>query len=226
MVNSILSPTILGPTVLSPSLAERLEELGDISARRLRLTPAPGTASIDDLEVANAEGTTLCELIDLALVEKAVGFGSSVVAAAILSILRQFVSTRRLGLVSGADGMFQLLANVVRAPGVAFVSLKQLPQGRFPTDAFPPLAPELVVEVLSPGNTKAEMSRKRIEYFHSGTQLIWIVDCDNRSVTVYTSPAAAVVYREKDTIDGGAVLPGFSSPVADFFVDLDLGIAS
>ena len=226
MVNSILSPTILGPTVLSPSLAERLEELGHISARRLRLTPAPGTASIDDLEVANAEGTTLCELIDLALVEKAVGFGSSVVAAAILSILRQFVSTRRLGLISGADGMFQLLANVVRAPGVAFVSLKQLPQGRFPTDAFPPLAPELVVEVLSPGNTKAEMSRRRIEYFHSGTQLIWIVDCDNRSVTVYTSPAAAVVYREKDTIDGGAVLPGFSSPVADFFVDLDLGIAS
>jgi hypothetical protein len=43
---------------------------------------------------------------------------------------------------------------------------------------------------------------------------------------VYTSPAAAVVYREKDTIDGGGVLPGFSSPVADFFVDLDLGKAS
>ena len=225
MVNTILSPILLGPTVLSPSLAERLEDLGNISAQRLRLSPAPGTASIDDLEVANAEGTTLCELFDQTLVEKAVGFGSSVVAAAILSILRQFVSTRRLGLISGADGMFQLLANVVRTPDVAFVSLKQLPQGRFPTDAFPPLAPELVVEVLSPGNAKAEMSRKRIEYFHSGTLLIWIVDCDNRSVTVYTSPGAAVVYREKDTIDGGRVLPDFSSPVADFFVDLDLGKA-
>lgn len=93
-------------------------------------------------------------------------------------------------------------------------------------DAFPPLAPELVVEVLGSGNTKAEMSRKRIEYFHSGTQLIWIVDCDNRSVTVYTSPGAAVLYLEKDTIDGGCVLPGFSSPVAEFFVDLDLGKAS
>jgi Uma2 family endonuclease len=226
MVNTIISPILLGPTVLSPSLAERLEDLGNISAQRLRLSPAPGTASIDDLEVANAEGTTLCELIDQTLVEKAVGFGSSVVAIAIARILANFVSARRLGLVSGADGMFQLLANVVRAPDVAFVSLKQLPQGRFPTDAFPPLAPELVVEVLSPGNTKAEMSRKRIEYFHSGTQLIWIVDCDNRSVTVYTSPAAAVVYHVKDTIDGGAVLPGFSSPVADFFVDLDLGKAS
>jgi hypothetical protein len=43
---------------------------------------------------------------------------------------------------------------------------------------------------------------------------------------VYTSPAAAVVYHEKDTIDGGAVLPGFLSPVAGFFVDLDLGKVS
>jgi hypothetical protein len=136
MVNTILSPTALGPTVLSPSLAERLEDLGNISAQRLRLSPAPGLASIDDLEVANAEGTTLCELIDQTLVEKAVGFGSSVVAAAILSILRQFISARKLGLVSGADGMFQLLANVVRAPDVAFVSLKQLPQGRFPRTHF------------------------------------------------------------------------------------------
>jgi Uma2 family endonuclease len=226
MVNTILSPSILNPTVLSPSLAERLEELGHISAQRLRLAPAPGTASRDDREAANAEGAKLCELIDPTLVEKAKGFESSVVAIAIARILANFVSARRLGLVSGADGMFQLLANAVRAPNVAFVSLKQLPQGRFPTDAFPPLAPELVVEVLSPGNTKAEMSRKRIEYFHSGTQLIWIVDCDNRSVTVYTSPGAAVVYHEKDTIDGGAVLPGFSSPVADFFVDLDPGKAS
>lgn len=220
MVNTILSPTIL-----SPSLAERLEELGHISPQRLRLSPAPGTASIDDLKTANAQGTTLCELIDQALVEKAVGFESSVVAIAIARILANFISTRRLGLVSGVDGMFKLLANVVRAPDVAFVSRNQLPQGRFPTDAFPPLAPELVVEVLGPGNTKAEMSRKRIEYFHSGTLLIWIVDCDNRSVTVYTSPGAAVVYREKDTIDGGRVLPDFSSPVADFFVDLDLGKA-
>jgi Uma2 family endonuclease len=197
MVNTILGPTTLGPAVLSPSLAERLEELGHISAQRLRLTPHPGTAFRDDLEVANAEGATLCELIDQTLVEKAIGFESSVVAIAVARILANFVSARRLGLVSGADGMFQLLANVVRTPDVAFVSLRQLPQGRFPTDAFPPLAPELVVEVLGPGKTKAEMSRKRIEYFHSGRQLIWIVDCDNRSVTVYTSPGAAVVYHEK-----------------------------
>ena len=208
---------------VSWTMAERLEELGHISADRLRLFPAPGTATVDDLMDANTHRKPLCELIDQTLVEKAGGFESSVVAATIGSIIARFVSSRRLGLVSGADGMFRLLASTVRAPDVAFVSREQLPDGRIPAEAYPPFAPDLVVEVLSPGNTKAEMSRKRVEYFHSGTRLVWMVDCINRSVAVYTSPSAVCILNEEATIDGGEVLPGFSSPVADFFADLDLG---
>jgi Uma2 family endonuclease len=210
-------------SAVSSTMAERLEELGHISADRLRLSPAPGTATVDDLLDANTHRKPLCELIDQTLVEKAVGYESSIVAIAIARILSNFVSPRRLGLVSGADGMFQLLASTVRAPDVAFVSREQLSDGKFPAEVYPPFAPDLVVEVLSPGNTKAEMSRKRVEYFHSGTRLVWMVDCVNRSVAVYTSPSAVRILNEEATIDGGEVLPGFSSPVADFFADLDLG---
>lgn len=208
---------------VSSTMAERLEELGHISADRLRLCPAPGTATVDDLMDANTHRKPLCELIDQTLVEKAVGFESSVVAATILTILHQFVARRGLGLMAGADGMFRLLASTVRAPDVAFVSREQLPDGKFPTEAYPAFSPDLVIEVLSPGNTKAEMSRKRVEYFHSGTRLVWMVDCVNRSVAVYTSPSAVSILNEDDTIDGGEVLPEFSSPVADFFADLDFG---
>ena len=208
---------------VSSTMAERLEELGHISAGRLRLAPAPGTATVDDLLDANTHRKPLCELIDQTLVEKAAGFESSIVAIAIARILGNFVSARRLGLISGADGMFQLLASTVRAPDVAFVSREQLPDGKFPTEAYPAFFPDLVVEVLSPANTKAEMSRKRVEYFHSGTRLVWMVDCVNRSVAVYTSPSAVRILNEDDTIDGGEVLPEFASPVADFFADLDFG---
>jgi Uma2 family endonuclease len=204
-------------------MADRLNELGGIAADRVRLTPAPGTATVDDLIIANAQAKPLCELIDQTLVEKAMGYEASVVAAAISEILRRFIVPRRLGLVSGADGMFQLLASSVRGPDVAFVSREQLPGGNFPTEAYPPIAPDLVVEVLSPGNTKGEMSRKRIEYFHSQVRLVWIVDCVDRSVAVYTSPNAVRVFTSDETIDGGDVLPGFSHPVAEFFADLDLG---
>lgn len=205
------------------TFGERLEELGGITADRVRLSPAPGAATVDDLILANTRSKPLCELIDQTLVEKAMGFEASVVAVAIARILGNFVAARRLGLVSGADGMFQLLASSVRGPDVAFVSRERLPEGRFPADAYPTLAPDLAVEVLSPGNTKGEMSRKRIEYFHSGVRLVWMVDCVNRSVAVYTSPSAVRVLSEEATIDGGDVLPGFTSPVADFFIDLDLG---
>ncbi len=213
MVNSAVTTT----------MADRLEELGHISPSRLRLLPPPGTATIDDLTLANTHRKPLCELIDQSLVEKAVGFEASVVAAAILAILHKFISSRRLGVVSGADGMFELLPGTVRAPDIAFISMERLPGGKFPREAFPPIAPDLVVEVLSPGNTRAEMSRKRVEYFHSGTRLIWMVDCVDRSVAVYTSPSAVRVFGEEDIIDGGPVLPEFSHPVAEFFADLDLG---
>jgi Uma2 family endonuclease len=57
-----------------------------------------------------------------------------------------------------------------RGPDVAFIEKNRLPGGGFPRQAYPALAPNLVGEVLSPGNTKAEMARKRLEYFHAGVE--------------------------------------------------------
>jgi Uma2 family endonuclease len=118
--------------------------------------------------------------------------------------------------------MFRLLASSVRGPDVAFLSRDRFPGGQFPREANPSLAPDLAVEVLSPGNTKAEMMRKRVEYFHSGVRLVWIVDCRSCSVAVYTSPVGVTVLDEEATITGGDVLPGFECVVADFFSDLDV----
>ncbi len=206
------------------TLADFQTQLGDIPAERIRLSPAPGTATQADCIAANEnEPRGLCELVDGTLVEKAMGFEASVVAISISFLLRNFVATHRLGLVSGTDGFFSLPSST-RAPDVAFLSRDRLPNGRFPQHAHPQLAPNLVVEVLSPGNTRAEMARKRMEYFLAGVELIWMVDCQNRSVAIYASQTEFVVVGEADTIDGGTVLPGFSCAVADFFTDLDLGM--
>ena len=65
------------------------------------------------------------------------------------------------------------------------------------------------------------MLRKRTEYFHSGVQLVWIVDCKHRTIAVYQSPDVCLILNEEQTIDGGIVVAGFESPVSDFFADLD-----
>lgn len=75
------------------TMAERLTELGDIAADRVRSTQAPGTASVDDLVFTNDHTKPLCELIDHTLVEKAMGFEASVVVMRIGRILGAFVDS-------------------------------------------------------------------------------------------------------------------------------------
>ena len=217
---------MIANNAVAVTMADFQTQLGGIPADRIRLSPAPGTATQADCLAANEnEPRGLCELVDGTLVEKAMGFEASIVAGTILSLLRYFVSRQRLGLVSGADGFFSLPSST-RAPDVAYLSRDRLPNGRFPQQAHPQLAPNLVVEVLSPGNTRAEMARKRMEYFYAGGELIWMGDCPNRSVASDTSSTEFVVVGETDTIDGGTALPGFSCAVADFFTDLDLGMVA
>jgi Uma2 family endonuclease len=205
------------------TLEDRLQELGGIPASRLRMIPYPGRAKVDDLiDINERQKSGLVELVDSCLVDKSVGFEASVVAMAIVRILGTHVFKHRLGIVSGPDGMFQLQSSI-RGPDVAYVSKDRLPDRRFPNESYPAIAPNLVVEVLSPGNTKGEMTRKRLEYFHAGVQIVWIVDCVNRSVAVYTDPATFEVVSAEETIEGAIALPGFSAIVKDFFADLDIG---
>jgi hypothetical protein len=139
---------------VTSSLADQLRDFGGIAADRVRLTPAPGSATVDDLVAANLHGKPLCELIDQTLVEKSMGYEASVVAAAIARIVGNFIIARRLGLVSGPDGMFQLLSSSVRGPDVAFVSRERLPAGKFPAEAYPAIAPDLMVGTVAAASIK------------------------------------------------------------------------
>lgn len=205
----------------APTVADMLARLG-VPPERVRLRPLPGTATEQDLQDAIDEGRGLFELVDGTLVEKAVGYKSSFLTVALLAALRAFVRSQKLGRVSGPDGVLRLDAGLFRAPDVSFVSWKRFPdRGRMPKEAFPNLIPDLAVEVLSPSNTRAEMKRKREEYFRNGVRLVWIVDPETRTVEVYAPRRKTVVLTEADTLDGGKVLPGFTLSLAELFAELD-----
>src|SRR5262249_15518093 len=154
-------------------------------------------------------------------VEKATGFRESLLAGALLALLRMFVIPRNLGLVSGADDTVRLFPGLVRIPDVAVTSWGRCPDRRVPADAVPDLAPDLAVEVLSESNTEDEMARKRREYFAAGVRLVWEVDPGARTVMVYTGPSQGTLLPEGQTLDGGAVLPGFTLPLRELFAELD-----
>jgi Uma2 family endonuclease len=64
------------------------------------------------------------------------------------------------------------------------------------------------------------MERKRKEYFFAGVELVWEVDPYQRTVSVYTAPDTVTILTERDTLDGGEVLPGFSLRLANLFARL------
>ena len=136
-------------------------------------------------------------------------------------LLNAFVRPRNLGLVSSPDGTLRLWAGRVRIPDVAFTSWDRMPGRKRPTKPIPELSPDLAVEVLSPSNTKGEMQLKLTDYFSVNVRLVWIVDPQARTVKVYTGLDDMTLLSERDTLDGGAVLPGFSVSLADLFAELD-----
>jgi Uma2 family endonuclease len=211
---------LVSPPTVS-TIADLLDQLGGISPRRVLMKPPPGTATEADLLEVNRQKDRVCELVDGVLVEKAAGYRESLLAGAIGAQLRAFVVPRNLGLVSGAGGMMRLLPGLVRAPDVAFTAWERIPGRRVPSEPIPALAPDLAVEVLSASNTEEEMARKRREYFAAGARLVWLIDPRRRTATVFTGPEHAEAFAADETLDGGAVLPGFSLPLRDLFAELD-----
>ena len=206
----------------SKNVAELLDRLGNVPPERIRLCPPPGTATeADVLATAKTLDKRVCELLDGVLVEKAMGYRESLLACWLIRVLDAFVRPLNLGLITGEQGMLRLFPGRVRIPDVAFVSWGRLPGRRVPTVPIPDLAPDLAVEVLSPSNTAAEMALKRQDYFAVGVRLVWEIDPDQRTVSVYTGPVAVVILTAADTLDGGAVLPGFTLAVRDLFAELD-----
>ncbi len=213
--------TVVSPDLDAETLADLVERLGDIPLRRIRSVPAPGTATEKDVLEIHRRTNRLFELVEGVLVEKAMGFRESCLAVALISFLNGFVRARNMGLVAGEAGMMRLASGLVRIPDVSFVSWDRIPGRRVPKEPIPKLGPNLAVEVLSQGNTKKEMKRKVAEYFAADAQLVWLVDPDARSVTVYSSPEQFTVLPEKNVLDGGDVLPGFALPLAQLFAELD-----
>jgi Uma2 family endonuclease len=208
-------PAVSESTVLT--LADLLRRFGPIPAYRVRTSPAPGTATEDDMLAVNERGEGLCELVDGVLVEKAMGYYESRLAAVLIHYLESFLDKHDLGIVVGADGASRLAPGRVRIPDVSFVSWARLPGRQIPGEPIPRIVPDLAVEVVSQGNTREEMDLKREEYFRAGVRLVWEAYPQTRVVKVFTALDRCTTAGDDGALDGGEVLPGFKLSVRDWF---------
>ena len=205
------------PVSVYLTLADVLKRVGKVHPSRIRMVPAPGTATELDVTDLHDRESRRFELIDGILVEKFMGFEESGLAIILAAHLLTFVRQHNLGRILGADAAMRLFPGRIRYPDVAFISWDRYPKGKRKRGEIPDVAPDLVVEVLSKGNTRAEMARKLEDYSRSGVRLVWYVDSKKRTVQVFTAADQSVTLGDDDTVDGGDVLPGFALAIRDWF---------
>lgn len=200
------------------NLAALMEQLGDVPLERIRMEAPPGMATENDvLAVRAGPERRLCELVDGVLVEKAMGIKASLLASAIAHTIGTFIDKDDRGVVFGADGMIRTFPDQVRIPDVSFIAWDRYLGDEVPDEGISSFIPNLAVEVLSPGNTKAEIDRKLRDYFLAGVELVWVIDPKTETAKAYTSPEDVQRIGKTGSLDGGAVLPGFRLPLKQLF---------
>ena len=171
-------------------------------------SPAPLTAealralSIPDKRVELVRGVLI--------VREPAGYAHGRVAMNLAVRLATYVERAAAGQVFAAETGFTLARgpDTVRAPDIAFVRRDRLPEPA--TQGFPDLAPDLVVEVLSPDDRPGDVLAKVADWLTAGTRLVWTVDPDQRIARIYRHDGSETFVAADGALDGEHLLPGFS----------------
>lgn len=149
------------------------------------------------------------------------GTWSSMIASNVMIKVGAFVMEKRLGLVTGEAGAYDMSDGDTFAPDVAFTTFERIrqtyPDGKFPRTGFAALTPDLCVEVKSPTDSKRQLRQKAETYLKAGARMVWLIFPETQTAEVYTPDADVIEIASDGVLDGGAVLPDFSTPLADIF---------
>ncbi|NJN98844.1 MAG: Uma2 family endonuclease [Anaerolineales bacterium] len=129
------------------------------------------------------------------------------------AMIEQHTRHHDLGIVYAAETGFKLREkpDTVRAADAAFVAKARIPPEGEP-EGFWAIAPDLVVEVVSPSDAALDIQSKVTDWLAAGCRLVWVVYPDTQTVVEYHSPSQIRMLSVEQTLDGGEVLPGFACP--------------
>jgi Uma2 family endonuclease len=152
------------------------------------------------------------------------GFLHTTIIDNLVLLIKPFVVQQRLGMFHG-DGVKYVLhtdehgIQTAYKPDCAF-----LRKGRLPADFDPnrPFygAPDLAVEVLSPGQSTPDMLNKIADYLRYGSEEAWLIYPAQRQLHRYRSSedTPPEIYRDSDTLQPETLFPGLMLPIAALFV--------
>ena len=159
-----------------------------------------------------------CELMygEIVMMSPA-GAEHGMVAARFSRFLADFVEQNDLGVVFAAETGFVLERDpdVVRAPDTSFVRKNRI-AGKL-TEKYFDGAPDLAVEVNSPGDTRKEVAGKVNMWLARGTAVVWVADPPTMTVVIHHVGQEPLKLTASDEIKNEPLLPGFVLPLAKVF---------
>lgn len=159
----------------------------------------------------------LFEFIGGEIVEMPSNAFVSKISQTIAGYIFMFLLAHDIGHLTGEAGGYKV-AGERYAPDVGFVSYDK--QRHLDQQGYNSVPPDLAVEVDFP-STEQSLRNLRIKlgnYLSEGT-VVWLVYPQDKTVEVFVPSQPVKILGENDTIDGGAVLPGFTLAVRDIFRD-------
>jgi Uma2 family endonuclease len=114
------------------------------------------------------------------------------------------------GVVTGRE------PDTVRGADIAYYSFDRLPRGPAPK-GYPQAVPELVAEVMSPGDRWPSVMVKVAEYLQAGVNIVLVLNTEAATVRVFDVNGGIALLDDSQQLTLAGVLPGFSVPVAKIF---------
>lgn len=171
--------------------------------------------TIADVERNPPEGNW--ELIDGEVIAvNPTSLHAAAVVARILTFLNSHVLATNTGLVVGPDAGFVIFPdqNTLLAPDVSFITAPRVPSFAA-QQHFARLAPDLVVEVMSPSDRMTDALRKISLYLEAGVSVVWLVEPGPRTISIFERDRPSVRLAGDQVVAAEGVLPGFSMTVDD-----------
>jgi Uma2 family endonuclease len=116
----------------------------------------------------------------------------------------------KLGILFDSSTCFKLPNGANRSPDVSWISNQ-----RWNTltteqkEKFPPIAPDFVLELMSPTDSLKETQAKMQEYMSNGVKLGWLINRKLRQVEIYRLGQPVEILENPTQILGEDILPGF-----------------
>ncbi len=133
-------------------------------------------------------------------------------------LLGKHVEEHSLGIVFAAETGFliETQPDTVLAPDVAYLTKLKYETVRSEV-SYIPLAPDLVVEVLSPSDRFSRVEAKALRWLDAGTPLVLLVDPENETIHAYRSRKQIEIYRVGETVHCEQAVAGWAFDVQDVF---------